>query len=236
MTTALVVVLAVAVGLLALLVAGLLRSHAEILRILHGLGVTEDEVLGSRPPAGGVPVRLSTAAAADVTGATPAGGAVRVGVLAAGQPTLLAFLSSGCATCGPFWDGLGRADLPLPPGDPRVVVVTKGPEQESPPAVAALTPPRATVVMSSEAYEAYGVPATPYFVLVDGPSGRVAGEGTATSWEQLAGLLGRAAADAGHVARARRRHLDRLRDTDAELTAAGIEPGDPSLYPGRPAP
>ena len=36
--TALVVALAVAVVLLAVLVAGLLRSHAEILRALHELG------------------------------------------------------------------------------------------------------------------------------------------------------------------------------------------------------
>ncbi len=235
MTTALVVALAVAVGLLALLVAGLLRSHAEILRILHGLGVTEDEVLGRRPPAAApAPVRLSGAQAADVTGTTPQGGAVRVGVVATDHPTLLAFLSSGCAGCGPFWDGPGPTALP--PGEPRLAVVTRGPEQESPPAVAALAPPGVTVVMSSEAFEDYAVPATPYFVLVDGPSGRVAGEGTATSWEQLAGLLGRASADAGHAAQARRRHGARLRDTDAELAAAGIEPGDPTLYPGRPAP
>ncbi len=232
MTTALVVVLAVAVGLLALLVAGLLRSHAEILRILHGLGVTEDEVLGRDTAAEPVPVRPSAAPAADVAGATPQGGAVRVGVVATGQPTLLAFLSSGCATCGPFWDRLGEADLDLPIGDPRLVVVTRGPERESPPAVAALAPPGATVVMSTSAFVDYSVPATPYFVLVDGPSGRIAGEGTATSWEQLGGLLGRAAADAGFAARARRRFADRIRDTDAELAAAGIEPGDPTLYPG----
>ncbi len=236
MTTALVVVLAVAVGLLALLVAGLLRSHAEILRILHGLGVTEDEVLGRDHDPKSIPARPASRPATDVSGATPQGGAVRVGVAATDHPTLLAFLSSGCATCGPFWDGLGDADLPLPLGEPRVVVVTKGPERESPPAVAALAPNGTTVVMSTAAFEDYTVPATPYFVLVDGPSGRIAGEGTATSWEQLAGLLTRAAADAGYATRVRRRFGDRMRDTDAELTAAGIEPGDPTLYPGRPGP
>ena len=44
----LVTLLAVAVGLLSLLVAGLLRSHAEILRSLHELGVDLDP--GTRAP------------------------------------------------------------------------------------------------------------------------------------------------------------------------------------------
>ena len=39
---ALITLLAVAVGLLSLLVVGLLRSHAEILRALHDLGVDLD--------------------------------------------------------------------------------------------------------------------------------------------------------------------------------------------------
>ena len=38
----LVTLLAVVLALLTLLVAGLLRSHAEILRALHGLGVDMD--------------------------------------------------------------------------------------------------------------------------------------------------------------------------------------------------
>ena len=40
--------------------------------------------------------------------------------------------------------------------------------------------------MTSEAWDDYGVPVSPYFVLVDGPSGRVVGEGAGTSWEQVA--------------------------------------------------
>ncbi len=236
--TALVVVLAVAVALLALLMAGLLRSHAEILRILHSLGVTEDEVLGGAAPGdalapvpGTEPPGRTAAPAADITGTTPGGGAKRIGVVAAGHTTLLAFLSTGCQACRPFWDGPG--DLALPGADPRLVFVTKGPEAESQAAVAALAAGDIPLVMSSDAFARYTVPATPYFVLVDGRSGRITGEGTATTWTQLAGLLGRATADAGHAsARRRRRFADRMRDTDAELAVAGIEPGDPSLYPG----
>ncbi len=46
--TALVVVEAVAIALLSLLVAGLLRSHAEILRSLHDFGVDLDPSLPKR--------------------------------------------------------------------------------------------------------------------------------------------------------------------------------------------
>jgi len=85
-----------------------------------------------------------------------------------------------------------------------------------------------TVVMSSHAYEEYGVPGAPYFVLVDGS---VRGEGVATTWAALQSLLADALADAhengGGGTRAER--------IEARLAAAGIEPGDPSLYPGPPA-
>ena len=49
--TALVVALAVVVGLLTVLVIGLLRSHADILRALHELGVDLDP---------GLPIRSAT--------------------------------------------------------------------------------------------------------------------------------------------------------------------------------
>ena len=46
--------------------------------------------------------------------------------------TLLAFLSSGCATCAGFWKAFRQPDhLGLPAGT-RLVVVTKGPEMEIP--------------------------------------------------------------------------------------------------------
>ena len=96
--------------------------------------------------------------------------------------------------------------------------------------------------MSSQAYDDYAVPANPYFFLVDGPAGRVLGEGAAASWTQVAELLARAAADAGLDATRRpaatrpgaRRRMsgpERAARADAELLAAGIGPGHPSLYP-----
>jgi hypothetical protein len=53
-----------------------------------------------------------------------------------------------------------------------------------------------TTLMSSEAYDDYGVPVSPYFVLVEAHSGAIAGEGAASSWPQLASLLDRAVTDA----------------------------------------
>ena len=75
----LVTLLAVVLALLALLVAGLLRSHAEILRALHQLGVNmdpsrDDGVSTSVPTplvrSAEVPKRPSRAAV-DVVGTTP---------------------------------------------------------------------------------------------------------------------------------------------------------------------
>ncbi len=84
-------------------------------------------------------------------------------------------------------------------------------------------------------------PANPYFILVDGPTGSVVGEGAAASWAQVANLLGQAAADAGHdldgsplrppAPAGRLTGPDRSRRADEELRAAGIGPGHPSLYP-----
>ena len=80
-------------------------------------------------------------------------------------------------------------------------------------------------VCSSDAWHAYQVPGSPYFVLVDGRTGRVAGSGTATSWAQVHGLLTSALGD---------EELDG--SVDAALAASGIGPGHPSLYPEEPGP
>jgi hypothetical protein len=215
-------------ALMAILVAGLLRSHAEILRRLA-------ELDGSHPvtPASPVdPTRLRPRAdvrAEDLAGVTPEGDAVAVSVGSAARGTLLAFLSSGCASCGLFWDALGRGAAI--PGGLRPVVVTHGPERESMAKVRTLATREVTVVMSSAAWERYAVPMTPYFVMVDG-GGRIAGEGVAPGWQQLSSLIRDAIEDGaptpngnGGAARSTR--------ADDELRAAGIGPGHASLY--RPA-
>ncbi|MDQ6803815.1 MAG: hypothetical protein M3065_02350, partial [Actinomycetota bacterium] len=158
--------------------------------------------------------------APDVAGATPDSGAIKLSLAgASAAPMLLAFLSSGCTTCHRFWESLGERRLP---GEVGLLVVTHDATRESPSRLRSLTPPGVTVVMSSRAYEEYGVPGAPYFVLVEGS---VRGEGVATTWAALESLLADALADAGEDAG----RADRV---EARLTAAGIAPGDPSLYPG----
>ncbi len=259
---ALAVVLSTVVLLLGILVAGLLRSHADILKSLHELGVGVGEPSGTEdlahdhrhgtangpdgvglhqvPIALGPPLpgeRNSTSAPA-VAGVTPTGDAL--GVSMEGEHlTLLAFLSSGCATCAGFWDALQRHDQLGLPAHTRLVVVTKGPDLEIPAEVATQAPVGLPVVMSTEAWGDYEIPGSPFFVLVDGRSGRRIGEGVANQVHQVVELVRRAEADGRPFdlvtqSRAHAEGLDgpeRELANDRELLAAGILPGDPSLYP-----
>ncbi|TMJ97065.1 MAG: hypothetical protein E6G67_03525 [Actinobacteria bacterium] len=212
--------------LLALLVAGLLRSHAEILRRLEAETPARDQL----PEA---PARDESAPAPDVAGPTLEGNAVQIG-MRAGTGTLLAFMTSGCATCKGFWESFG--ERPALPGGARLVIVCKDGSYESPTKLRELAPRGVPVVLSTAAWEAYGVPVTPYFVYVDGASGLVHGEGAAEAWPQVASLLTDALADAeGAGARGGE---GRARRAEDELELAGIGPGHPSLYeePADPAP
>ena len=216
----LITLLAVAVGLLALLVAGLLRSHAEILRSLHDLGVDLDPSAHGRASATfAAPARTAGGTIADISGEDPSGAPQHLAVTGVGHSTLLAFLSSTCLTCRNFWEAFGDPSLVVP-NDARIIVVTRGVEAESPGAVRKLASPLVHTVMSTQAWSDYKVPGAPYFILVDGRRGAVAGEGTATTWERVEQLIGQAAVDAS-----------KRRTVDHDLRAAGIEPGDPSLYP-----
>jgi len=249
---ALIAVETVVIVLLVVLVAGLLRSHADILKALHDLGVGVEDAPGhghDRPASFGpvtvdAPTRRAEAAP-DVAGLTPAGDAVALSVTAS-HDTLLAFLTSGCTACLAIWDAL-RSERLEAPGGARVVAVTRGDDLESPAKVAELAEGvTVPVVRSSEVWEAYQVPGAPYFVHVEARSGRVIGEGTAQGWDQVVGLMERARAESGDagvraaaelerdaVARRRLRAMasDRAREerADEELLAAGIGPGDPRL-------
>ena len=202
--TAVVVGLSLAVLLLAVLVAGLLRSHAEILKALHELGAgleLDRDAPGPVPVTidGVVPPRPAGASAPDaVSGTTPAGEEVALS-LRGGRPTLLAFLSSGCTTCKTFWSAFGAS--PAAPAGARVVVVTRDLAEESPSALAKLAPEAVPVVASTATWDALDVPGSPYFVLVDG-TGRVVGEGSGASWPQVVDLLTQAHADAAHLSEA----------------------------------
>ena len=236
--TALITIQLLVTALLAVLVVGLLRSHAEILRALHDLGLGEDEDHDHRaagPVAVAPPRRRSVSGPAqDIAGVNARGSAAALAVAGVDHATVLAFLSSGCLACHAFWEEFGAGSVPLP-GDTRLAIVTKGPEEESESHIRALAPAAYPTLMSSEAWRDYSVPATPYFVLVDGPSGTVVGEGAANSWSHVLSLLERAMADAGiaadRVRLARAAIGDDHSRIDSDLMAAGIEPGHPSLYP-----
>lgn len=252
--TAVVAALVVVVSLLSILVAGLLRSHATILRRLHDLdgGADLDPGVSVRAgaPLNAAPGRSTGAPrttrvvprtdgtvpapdpnvpdgrlAADIAGTDPDGDAVGVRVVEVEHDTVVVFLSSGCGSCRSFWEDL--ATPRLPPGT-RLIVVTRGADGESPSAIRELAPPGATVIMSSQVWDDFRVPGSPFVVLVDGPSGRIVGEGTAASWGQVLELFLQAGGDqaSGKASADRRREqeLDRL------LLSSGIAPGDPSLY------
>ncbi len=216
--TAVVVVETLLLALMALLVGGLLRSHAEILRRLDEL-----QPAGSATAA---PARAS-AAAHDVSGVTLAGDALHLGVTRPGQARLLAFLTSGCSTCQGFWEAFA-AGAPLPAGV-QLVVVTKDASHESPARLRDLAAPGVRVVMSSAAWVDYDVPASPYFVHVDA-GGELAGEGTAQRFDQVLSLLADAVSDAADADR--RGSPERALRVERELEAAGIGPDHPSLYVG----
>jgi hypothetical protein len=165
--------------------------------------------------------------------------------LAAGgpRPTLLAFLTSGCSVCLTFWQELGP-DTDTP-GGARLVVVAKGPGEESAATLARLARPGLEVVASSGAWADYDIPGSPYFVLVE--DGVVTGEGSATTWPSVRDLLQQAVDESADARAAAGRSgpggstaalgtgaapggRDDLSRIDAELAAAGIHPGHPSLF------
>ena len=267
--TALVLFEAVVILLLSVLVVGLLRSHAQILRALHDLGVNmedgapepsrrtfragnrgdaararaaESGVVPAGAPAseriGAADLALPTDGplgdAHDVLGTSPLGDGVAISLRGSTDRVLLAFLTSGCQSCLGFWQAFEDAEnrLVAGPGS-RLVALTKGSDQESPAAVAALVGVDFETVMSTEAFDDYSVPIAPYFVLID--SGRVIGEGAAASFDQLRSLMSKALTDAGFGMGSRRSRRDMLRGrrqptVDEALEAAGIGPGHPSLH------
>lgn len=216
-----------AIILLGLLVAGLLRSHAEILRRLHELGAGLDD---SDHDAAPQPLTLSgrlvdvgaEAAAYDVAGERLDGASVSLSVRGARHDTFLAFLSSSCSTCRPFWDAF--ADTPSVPGGARLVVVVE--DDDNVGRLRRLAPDDVTVVRSTSAWEEYGVPGWPHFVYVDGPTGRVVGEGTGQTWDRVRDLIEHAIGGREVMPDPR----DNAERIDRELAAAGIGPGHPSLY------
>jgi hypothetical protein len=230
MTTAIISVETILLLILLVLVAGLLRSHAEILRRLADPATPTPGTDPRLAPAV-TPERHRGTPAPAIAGPTPDGDAISLELGASGgEPTLLAFLTTGCSTCAGFWETLGEPRLPA---GVRTVVVTHGEERERPAALRRLAPDGIPVVMSSQAWRDYAVPGAPYFVLVDAT---IRGEGAATSWSALSSLVSDAIEDArasqmGAPPRASS-GTERAQTVDRTLAGAGIGPDHPSLYPG----
>ena len=250
---AVLIALCVVVAILCVLVVGLLLSHGAILRQLHEAGAGLEPLQssagqGNRPATAGHEQRAVASAghrpdhrqASDLSGLSPSGSAITVGLATARQPTLLAFLSTGCTTCAGFWDAFGSGQAgALDERGIRLVIVTRGADGESPAEVRRLAPPDITTVQSNAAWQDYDVPANPYFVLI-GTGGTVAGEGAAPGWPALLNLLQRTEADGtlptGPAIRGRDRGRGRARPSridrsDEHLAQVGIGPGHESLYP-----
>lgn len=227
----LVIIEGIVILLLTVLVAGLLRSHADILRTLDRLGAGED----SMPPVrGGValgPTRRSTdtVPTGAIVGVTLDGQSRSIALTGTRGYVLAAFLSSGCSTCRPFWSSFDR-ELDLPHPDIRTVIVTKDSGEESMSDLKTLAPRELPVVMSSETWDAFRVPGTPYFQLIDAADGTVLGEGSAANWGRLVEMIRRAIGDEQKPSGLRRNTAERLVDSDEELRRAGIAPGDEALY------
>lgn len=270
MMTAVVAVEAVAIVVLSVIVLGLLRSHALILKALHelGAGLDLDEAAesaqpsttptGRRPQPAPTQVELGRQIApgvvaaerpdpegpvADLVGVDLHGAPVHRTVttrLEDGRPRrlVLAFLTSGCSVCQSFWDEFRRG-VPALPGGAELVVIARDDAEESPSALRRLAGDL-PVLRSSAAWSDYEIPGSPYFVYVD--DGQVTGEGSATSWSQVLGLMTQAVDDAaarraaaGHtfidpVPVTDRGERDDPSRIDTELRAAGLTPADPTLY------
>jgi hypothetical protein len=119
----------------------------------------------------------------EATGArAPTGGTSKLNQL------VLVFLTSSCQPCQLLWGGAA----PLGDGVPTFIV-TPSPSTESRRKVAELAPLTVPVVMSSEAWHAYGVTRAPWLVVLD--RGIVAAEGPAPAdWAGIAGIAATEAA------------------------------------------
>lgn len=215
--------------LLAVLVAGLLRSHADILRTLDRLGAGDGAAPNRAGSIGLSPTRRSTGQSpvGAISGVTLDGEARSFALTESRGFILAAFLSSGCTTCKAFWSSFDR-ELDLPHPDIRPVIVTKDATEESISDLRTLAPRDVPMVLSSDTWDAFRVPGTPYFQLIDTTNGAVLGEGSAANWSRLLEMIRRSLGD--DASDLRRSTRERLIDSDEELRRAGIAPGDETLF------
>jgi hypothetical protein len=225
----LTIVIAVLLVIALVYIVALLRSHADILRRLNALEEARPAG-GPAPGPGPAPIGGGEVlTAGPISGRTLRGDSVTLSLGPGSPVTLLAFLTSGCASCAPVWDGLRDAPDLAGLAD-RVAVITHDGTRESPTRLERLAPGAPEVIMSSAAWADYAVPGSPHFVLTDGAGG-ILGRGSALSWQQLETMVKDARADARRVADPARTTLERVERSEQALASSGIGRGHPSLYP-----
>ena len=174
-------------------------------------GIPEPAVPGQR-----IEGRDEWAESHDIDGVTLRGEIVSVRTVGVEHDTILAFLSSTCEGCAGFWHELGEPGSWTTPQGSRLLVVTKGPEDESPSVLSQLCPDGVDLVMSSQAWADFEVPGSPYVVVADGRTGRVKGEGSGLSFSQVGGLIRQSVEDSRHPAMAHKPDADRRRERDVD--------------------
>jgi hypothetical protein len=239
--TALLTLALVLIVVLGVFVVALLRSHAEIVRRLALIERGESAGAESQESAAS---RLSTVPAdgerpSPIVGRTLAGDSVKVDLAAVSGVTLLAFLTSGCSACEPLWRELGEGATA--PCGGRLLVIAKDLAEESPARLQGLVPRGRELLLSTQAWSDYAVPASPHFVLVDCDAESIVGRGSAGSWGQIVAIAEQALADvelASNVVREGERPgrpslstSGRAERAERALATSGIGPGHPSLYP-----
>lgn len=191
--------LLVVVVLLCVVVVALVRAQASTARrlsiverrLLRAQRRVEPEEATITPQSTPEPAdEAAEGDAVDIRGLTTDGAPALVELERPDRPTLVAFLSTTCGICLGLWEQLRDRDL----AGIRTVVVTKDPAVENVQRAADLARSGSLpVVMSSEAWDDYEVPGSPYFLLVDGTPASVVAEGEASTWEAVHKIAERSA-------------------------------------------
>lgn len=232
-----VIALALVLILFAVLVIGLLRSHGEILRRLDSMGAG----MGDGHDHGDL-LHLSSnqnkgpSASGQIMGVSLEGDPIVISPTSGSAPTLLAFLSTSCSSCTPFWESLDTGFRYFGGHQYRILLLTRGESEESPTRAQALRRGDAEVIMTDGPWEEFGVPGAPYFVLVQSGTGHILGEGSASNFKALEEFLVDASNDqTWDLEQANPNKADAAREerVDTDLMRAGMDPGDPRLYPDK---
>ena len=110
----------------------------------------------------------------DIDGVDPWGAPVQIPIVGSAEPVLLLFLSAACLGCRDLWCGTEALRQCLPAGV-RVVLVTRGPEDEDAETIRMLAPGDIVTVMSSQAFRHYRVAGPPFLVVTVGHEVRTEG-------------------------------------------------------------